>query len=249
MRALEAIFTMPSSGLLPAVVADEANNDRRPSMPRVPSYSLLESFSNELSFRADMTMHEHVDAEVKIDESAANPNHRPTKSLQHPAHEGDYKWLRARLNNGEAATLLSLSGNFAVALTPAKVGTSIEYTVRDRVPIPGKKTFELVQLTDKFQYKVHGVYGDLKGRAIVVMPNDNHDIIYVAFRGMRNRAKYPGEDVGPAHDRHNFSFADPAAARWLPENGMQVHAGVLDHHQRYAVPSSQPTVVGSTMTK
>ena len=63
---------------------------------------------------------------------------RGSRSLQHPTHEeGDYQWLRARLCNGEAATCLSLSGNWAVALTQKRIGEKIEYTVRDKVQQPG----------------------------------------------------------------------------------------------------------------
>ena len=40
-----------------------------------------------------------------------------------------YNWLVSRINSGEAVSLLSLSGNSAVALTPAKVNTVITYTV------------------------------------------------------------------------------------------------------------------------
>ena len=62
------------------------------------------------------------------------------RSLQHPTHEqGDYEWLRRRLCDGEACTCLSLTGNWAVALTKERVGEVIDYTVRDKVPIPGKE--------------------------------------------------------------------------------------------------------------
>ena len=77
--------------------------------------------------------------------ASSSPDERPARnsrirSLQHPAHEkGDYEWLRKRLCDGEAATCLSLTGNWAVALTKQRVGEIIDYTVRDKVPIPGKE--------------------------------------------------------------------------------------------------------------
>ena len=73
--------------------------------------------------------------------------------MQHESHDGgDYEWLKKRLCNGEAATCLSLSGNWAVALTPQKVGESIEYTVRDKVKLPGKEKMQLMTLTEKSDF-------------------------------------------------------------------------------------------------
>ena len=225
------------------------HKQRRPSLPRVPSYVLLEAFctdgqtsgSSAPSAAPESAFIDCSTASVIEPAEAEPPATVPRdsdgdsfkKSLQHPAHDpkANYQWLQKRLCDGEAATLLSLSGNFAVALVPSKVGTTIDYTVRDRVRIPGRDKFALVQLTDKFVYKVQGVYGDLKGRAIVVMPEAYPRTYYVAFRGMRNKSHIPEEDIGPQHDRDNFSLAEPAHAEWLPDGEMRVHEGVLDHHR------------------
>lgn len=168
------------------------------------------------------------------DESMARPTRKrlDSSSLQHPSHEGDYEWLKTRLCDGEAATCLSLSGNWAVALTPQRVGETIDYTVRDKVKLPGKEKLTLVTLTEKFQYYVLGVYGDEKGRAVALQPkakNGQHKI-YIAFRGLRNRGVSPQEDAHPKLDRAAFRNTTPTHAHWLPDKVMRVHGGVLDHH-------------------
>ena len=164
--------------------------------------------------------------------------HERRGSLQHPAHDqGDYEWLKKRLCNGEAATCLSLSGNWAVALTPQRVGEVIDYTVRDKVKIPGSSKYQLVALTGNFQYYVLGVYGDAKGRAVAFQPklgigkqNAGLRMLYVAFRGLRNRGATADEDEFPALDRDAFRNATPTRAHWLPDPAMRVHGGILDHH-------------------
>ena len=203
--------------------------------------------------------------------ASSSPDERPARnsrirSLQHPAHEkGDYEWLRKRLCDGEAATCLSLTGNWAVALTKQRVGEIIDYTVRDKVPIPGKEvngvkrmqvrvharrafvslvcarltsipacaSAQLITLTNKFEYHVLAVYGDQKGRAIVLQPRLGKGPpgrLYIAFRGMRNRGTTPEEDIGAQHDRRAFSDATPSHSHWLPERDMRVHNGIQDHH-------------------
>jgi hypothetical protein len=201
-------------------------------LQRVPSLELME----EITSVGEQLQHSRTVMPTEPIEGAMHPS--PSKkrraappSLQHPQHnDGDYEWLRARLCDGEAVTALSLAGNWAVALTPQRIGETIDYTVRDKVRIPGKEKFTLVALTGKFEYKVFGVFGELKGRAVALQPKGQENKMYVAFRGMRNREPNAKEDVGPAHDRRNFANATPAPAAWLPDSDMQVHAGVLEHH-------------------
>lgn len=51
------------------------------------------------------------------------------------------------------------------------------------MPIAGSKLNKLVQLTDPFKYEVLAVFGDLKGRAIVMKPVATPTSIFLAFRG------------------------------------------------------------------
>ena len=141
-------------------------------------------------------------------------------------------WLRKRLCDGEACTCLSLSGNWAVALSPRRVGETIEYTVRDKVKLPASQKLALVTLTNKFEYIVLAVHGDEKGRAIAVQPKvrGQEGRIYLAFRGMRNRGTTEEEDVGARADRRAFKDSSPAHAPWMPDASMRVHRGILDHH-------------------
>lgn len=175
----------------------------------------------------------HASPPAVAPQRASVEKRRGSGSLQHPSHvEGDYEWLKRRLCNGEAVTCLSLSGNWAVALTPKRVGETIDYTVRDKVRVPGKDKMALVTLTDKFEYHVLGVYGEAKGRAVCFQPKTPRGMhqVYIAFRGLRNRGMTPEEDVEPAFDRAAFRDANPRHAHWLPDPSMRVHGGILDHH-------------------
>ena len=160
------------------------------------------------------------------------PATEPRRRRVRPQHnDGDYEWLRRRLCNGESATCLSLAGNHAVMLTRARVGETIEYTVRDRQQDPddpGK--YHLVAVSEKFAFHVRGVYGDDKGQAVALQPVAEPRKMYIAFRGMRTRVEDPEEDRYSAYDRASFANLEPAYADWLPSTSMRVHAGILDHH-------------------
>ena len=116
-------------------------------------------------------------------------------------------------------------------LTRARVGETIEYTVRDRQQDPddpGK--YHLVAVSEKFAFHVRGVYGDDKGQAVALQPVAEPRKMYIAFRGMRTRVEDPEEDRYSAYDRASFANLEPAYADWLPSTSMRVHAGILDHH-------------------
>ncbi len=163
--------------------------------------------------------------------SVDTPSLRGVESglLDDEGQPDEYSWLGGRLVTGEAATWLALSGSFAVALTPAKVGTRVEYTLRDKIQLPGMGALSLIAVTPTFEYLVLSMHGAAKGRAVVFKPcHDAHSLV-VAFRGMRVKSGIVEEDIGPNLDRASLAKAEAVSAKWLASGS--VHAGVLEHHE------------------
>ena len=114
-----------------------------------------------------------------------------------------------------------------------KVGTTIEYTLREKVDAPGGSKV-LAQLSSNFQYEVLDVCGAIMGRAIVLRPVEDADAVYVAFRGMRIRGRTPEEDLGPSLDRRCLAQAVPTKPSWLTtDEHHHVHAGVQSYHNTF----------------
>ena len=151
----------------------------------------------------------------------------------HSLHEkGNYEWLYSRAASAEASGCLTFSDQFA-QMSPDQIGTTVEYTVREKLRLPGIANLSFVPLSPTFKYKVEGVFGGVrgcdKGRAMLLRPLHEIHTLYVAFRSVRAPGNTPSEDVGPSSDRENFKRSEPTHAQWLPHGSWRVHAGVLDH--------------------
>ncbi|KAL1503324.1 hypothetical protein AB1Y20_011376 [Prymnesium parvum] len=147
-----------------------------------------------------------------------------------PHNEGNYDWLVQRIKSGEAAALLSLSGNTAVGVSSKDVGSDVSYTVRGETTLPGEDEPHLEALSPAFEYTLIGVWGGAKGKVIALRPKATPRSVYLAFRGVRPAGVTEHEREAAAVDRESFLRATPVIATWLPDAQMRVHGGVLEHH-------------------
>ncbi|KAL1503335.1 hypothetical protein AB1Y20_011387 [Prymnesium parvum] len=157
----------------------------------------------------------------------------PPTGARHPSpphNEGNYDWLVQRIKSGEAAALLSLSGNTAVGVSSKDVGSDVSYTVRGETTLPGEDEPHLEALSPAFEYTLIGVWGGAKGKVIALRPKATPRSVYLAFRGVRPAGVTEHEREAAAVDRENFLRATPVIATWLPDAQMRVHGGVLEHH-------------------
>ena len=151
----------------------------------------------------------------------------------HPlsAIDSPYAWFRRILISGEAATYLALAATFSVSLKKDAIGRTINYTLREKLKLPGSEQLTLVPLSDTFEYVVRDCIGSATGRVLVLTPVAQLGTLVLAFRGMRLHGESAEDDVGPSLDRRALAGAYPTDTPWQDDDGrpLCVHSGALGH--------------------
>ena len=111
------------------------------------------------------------------------------------------------------------------------IGRTINYTLREKLKLPGSEQLTLVPLSDTFEYVVRDCIGSATGRVLVLTPVAQLGTLVLAFRGMRLHGESAEDDVGPSLDRRALAGAYPTDTPWQDDDGrpLCVHSGALGH--------------------